>query len=468
MARALIVDDSKTAQVRLKLLLKPYQLDTDIAFSAEEALGYLSYNMPDIIFLDHHMEGMDGLEALRIIKANPATAMIPVVMYTSEKGDVYVGQARALGALDILSKEIIHPANLRRLLSSLKIEPTKAVDDDSSEGNNTEDSNTEQNTATLAELPSTKRPLETPSPTKATNNTSVVEVKSQVARLFELHVADVRQQIADQSRFVIRHLRLELKNSHNRAVKEAKKQANTETNSEPAKQQEKSPANTYLLIAAGVAAVFIIALLGLQQIQMRSEINKLDTQFAQLLAHSEQTQALVSSLSDQLVLDTSSRERVQYGNLISALEWALEENFHFDFKQHALSEQQVSRLQQLMHHLDSAGFEGDIVLDINFGDICVYQDEQLQWHLADKDSGFDRCRMLSTLDARTVYPELLSLAFINFEQNQTAIAEGRISLMVNNNGVIDRAPPSTAADPSAWNQMALQDNRLSMAIIPRG
>jgi len=123
MQRVLIVDDSKTAQIRLRKMLTQYDIIVDVSFSAEEALGYLSYRHPAVIFMDHHMEGMDGFEALKIIKANPKTAMIPVIMYTAQKGDVYVGQARALGALDILSKEAIKPSNLQRVLSSLKILP---------------------------------------------------------------------------------------------------------------------------------------------------------------------------------------------------------------------------------------------------------------------------------------------------------------------------------------------------------
>ena len=120
--RALIVDDSKTAQHRLKRMLKKYDLEIDLVTSAEEALGYLTHTMPSVIFMDHHMQGMDGLEALKIIKANPSTAVIPVIMYTSQSGDVYVGRAHALGALDILSKEVIKAANIDAVLAKLKIQ----------------------------------------------------------------------------------------------------------------------------------------------------------------------------------------------------------------------------------------------------------------------------------------------------------------------------------------------------------
>ena len=52
------------------------------------------------------MPGMDGLQALAAIKRNPRTAMIPVMMYTTKEGEVYVGQARALGGLGVLPKSV--------------------------------------------------------------------------------------------------------------------------------------------------------------------------------------------------------------------------------------------------------------------------------------------------------------------------------------------------------------------------
>jgi len=46
MQRVLIVDDSKTAQIRLRKMLTQYDIIVDVSFSAEEALGYLSYRHP--------------------------------------------------------------------------------------------------------------------------------------------------------------------------------------------------------------------------------------------------------------------------------------------------------------------------------------------------------------------------------------------------------------------------------------
>ena len=52
------------------------------------------------------MPGMDGFQAVQSIKNNPRTAAIPILMYTSQEGDLYLGQARALGAEGVLPKQI--------------------------------------------------------------------------------------------------------------------------------------------------------------------------------------------------------------------------------------------------------------------------------------------------------------------------------------------------------------------------
>jgi|TARA_B110000902_G_scaffold108123_1_gene127761 CheY-like chemotaxis protein len=101
---ALIVDDSKTAQMMLRKMLDKLHISVATVESAEQALEYLQTSHPDVIFMDHMMPGMDGFAAVKAIKSDPSVSAIPIVMHTTKKGDIYVGQARALGAADILSK----------------------------------------------------------------------------------------------------------------------------------------------------------------------------------------------------------------------------------------------------------------------------------------------------------------------------------------------------------------------------
>ena len=81
---ALIVDDSKSARLVLQRLLARIHVSVDTVESAEEALAFLEHRQPDIIFMDHMMPGMDGLEATQMIRANPKTSRIPTIMYTSK------------------------------------------------------------------------------------------------------------------------------------------------------------------------------------------------------------------------------------------------------------------------------------------------------------------------------------------------------------------------------------------------
>src|SRR5579862_5353042 len=126
--RALIVDDSKSARAFLSRILEKYDLEVESAESAEQAIEYLGHHHPDVIFMDHQMPGMDGLQAVQVIKNNPRTATIPIMMYTSQEGEVYLGQARALGALGVLPKQI-KPADVSKVLYQLHLVPDRRSSD---------------------------------------------------------------------------------------------------------------------------------------------------------------------------------------------------------------------------------------------------------------------------------------------------------------------------------------------------
>ena len=121
---ALVVDDSRSARVILSRMLEKYDIDVDLAESAEQAIEYLNSHRPDAIFMDHLMPGMDGLQAVHAIKSNPETATIPIMMYTSQEGELYVGQARALGAMGVLPKQV-RPVDVSKVLYELHLLPDR-------------------------------------------------------------------------------------------------------------------------------------------------------------------------------------------------------------------------------------------------------------------------------------------------------------------------------------------------------
>lgn len=103
---ALIVDDSSTARIILARLLERADLTSQGVATAEEGLEMLREHAFDLIFLDHLLPGMNGFEALEVIKADPDLRHIPVFMYTSQSAERYRQDAKVRGAAGVISKQI--------------------------------------------------------------------------------------------------------------------------------------------------------------------------------------------------------------------------------------------------------------------------------------------------------------------------------------------------------------------------
>ena len=123
---ALVVDDSKSARMMLQRLLNKMNVKADVVDSAEAALTFLDKSQPDVIFMDHMMPGMDGLEATQLIKSNPKTATIPTIMYTSKEGEEYINIARSHGAQGVLAK----PANQEAVMAVIQSLDAPAANDE--------------------------------------------------------------------------------------------------------------------------------------------------------------------------------------------------------------------------------------------------------------------------------------------------------------------------------------------------
>jgi len=103
---ALVVDDSKSARLMLKKLLSKKSLEIESVENGEEAIEYLDgrETYPDVIFMDHMMPGMNGLETTKKITEKPETDSIPIVMFTSKEDSDYLETARSHGASAVLKK----------------------------------------------------------------------------------------------------------------------------------------------------------------------------------------------------------------------------------------------------------------------------------------------------------------------------------------------------------------------------
>ncbi len=102
--RALVVDDSRIARHVLSGMLSRRDFDVEAVDSAEAALNRLSSELPHIVFMDHLLPGMQGLEAVRRLRARADTGDMRIVMYTSQDGELFADVAKAAGADDVFVK----------------------------------------------------------------------------------------------------------------------------------------------------------------------------------------------------------------------------------------------------------------------------------------------------------------------------------------------------------------------------
>jgi len=104
--KILLVEDNAVNRDLTQFLLESQGYQVREAATAEEAFEILKTERPHLIVMDIQLPGMDGLEATKKLKRNPATRDIPVVAVTSYamKGDRE--SATAAGCVGYITKPI--------------------------------------------------------------------------------------------------------------------------------------------------------------------------------------------------------------------------------------------------------------------------------------------------------------------------------------------------------------------------
>ncbi|MCL1956451.1 MAG: ATP-binding protein [Fibromonadales bacterium] len=109
-ARILIVDDIGTNLKVAEGLMLPYKMQIDLCFSGEDAISAVTKNFYDLVFMDHMMPEMDGIEATKLIRAkgieNPYYAHLPIIALTANAVAGTKEMFLSNGFNDFLSKPI--------------------------------------------------------------------------------------------------------------------------------------------------------------------------------------------------------------------------------------------------------------------------------------------------------------------------------------------------------------------------
>lgn len=442
---ALVVDDSKSARLVLRRMLEKYALTVDTANSADEAMDYLTHNRPDIIFMDHMMPGMDGFEAVKAIKRNPATATIPILMYTTKSGDLYLGQARALGAVGVLPKTVA-PAELFDALQRLGM-----VTDRRQESANTEDETASERAHDIEQRegrPATFYEDDIPVNirTAPTDDPNI-----QFRKLLEEQRVELRKDILVSMESVSRSVRAKFEHELESRLGEL-----TDRLAPPPK-----PPN----VPGVLLGILLFASLGWNY-ALYQDFKTLKNAPAPGNEPAAQTQP--ANAIEPASETTSTAPSMDW----AFLDWAMNQTLHYPHDEIALDKARLETVETLLTKLAENGFKGKVVLQTHAGEFCLLGNEDQGYRLPPPDLPVDQCEFIGNPAQPTDSPAThQSLQFANFQNSTPLLANGStIALEI---VAIPRATPladypARTGDTTAqaWNAAAATNNRVIVRLEP--
>ena len=103
-SRMLVIDDSPTIVALLKRMLQQNHYEVLEAFDAESGIEIARREVPDLIFLDIVLPGMDGFNALRTLRRDPVTKDVPIIMISGNAQATEQFYVQRIGADDFMKK----------------------------------------------------------------------------------------------------------------------------------------------------------------------------------------------------------------------------------------------------------------------------------------------------------------------------------------------------------------------------
>ena len=448
---ALIVDDSRSARVVLKRVLETHDLDVDTAESAEDAIDYLVDHRPNVIFMDHLMPGIDGFEAISTIKKNPETATIPIMMYTSKKGEVYVGQARALGAIGVLPKDVA-PVEVAKVLKSLHI---------------IGDEKLEQSGDRIPTTPAINDEI-------APHDIHDQDLKILIQDLFEQQWAIIQRDLLDSSETIAARIAEEIRPS-------------PPENSVELQMPKEMTSSGIMTSSVVMLSVFVLVFAWLywQEEQDWQKMRAQNIELQQVLQtqrifHAEELQR---ALESQRITDTEMSMQVLkqmgeyqqsldaiYSETINSLEWGANQASEYHFGEMPLGNDRLKVVEQLTEHLFKIGFSGVVRIETHVANYCL-EIAGLKGYTPALDRMVVECDRIGATQEEAYQMGLgQTVAFADFIRLAEERSGGQIRYEIislgNTDPILDYPLAIEGVSASKWNQIAAVNNRVLISISP--
>jgi CheY-like chemotaxis protein len=435
---ALVVDDSRTARETLKRMLDKHNLAVDTLESAQAALDYLKDHTPDVIFMDHMMPGMDGFQAVEAIKGNPDTATIPIMMYTSKEGDLYVSQARALGAVGILPKQV-EPAEVFEVLNKLGLvrERRKRT--------------AEKRRAVIVDDPP--------------------EIALSAARDEIREIAEQAAQAVSGTQGAPGHLDELLETRHRELLEQLR-----ELRGALDAQAARGAGPLGPLLIPLVVLLMLIPLLWIyhDSSAARTELGNANRRINELVTAQQDVASIEHNESATLRQQLNQRDdqaRRRARQVYDSITWAINQGGPYDVHEETFSDRRLATVQELVTRLRSLGFEGTVQLESHLGEFCLTGNEVDGYTEAPADLPVTACDLIGHPQQQLpALGERQSIAFANFLATSPLVNSGDIRLEIASflfsRPRIPYPPQGDTVTAGEWNRVAAANNRVDVRLIP--
>ena len=421
--RALVVDDSRSARVVLSRMLERYGILVDSAESAEAALDYLKEGRPDVIFMDHLMPGMDGLQAVREIKANPELAAIPIMMYTSQEGEIYSGQARASGAVGVLPKSI-RPIDVTKALYQLQLLPDRRDGE-----------------------PSALEEIGGPVPREGAAVPAAVQPVE----------ALLKEQNLELRRFIVSTLDAWT----HRVVAELRPKEPEVVDDELAAPAVSPAKRTWPWVVATASALAALAVVGILYWQARVTAEHAERAFQAVTASNETLTQAIEKWRIAGEAASGSAGQAGFRPLVLAV----------PFGEQPLNPARLDSVRALVAQLERAAINGVVRIESFNGSFCLANAEQDGYTLAPPTTPASQCDQVGNpFDDSVASASRQPIGYANLASSVRQRTGGAIALELTA-GPRDRLavayPPIEQASAGQWNAAAQSNNRIEISIVER-